>query len=590
MSAFASSPLQVIKKFLKTRRGLFSQTFMLDLAANLCWLAISLIAAQTYTTLFDMQSARGAFLQDLKWITADGFWDWILLLLFFILLKAGLDAGRFYFRGKLGEAFVYFLRLRLFDHQLKMDIRQYEERGAGRFLLRFSGDLSSLQGFLTRGILRFFSDLTVVLLGLGFMIWLDRTIGLGVLACLFFLGIFIGIINQKIGKVEEKRRNKKSGLLAFVNERLINIRSVKALNRYYTEWSRFRKRSKRLFILGKSYFGWRALLQALVPFMVYGILLLVLVLVAWKKQAGEDIDSGRLFALVIILLSWRSVLMRLFRVGLVWKKGMISLRKYHKLLTYPIDKKIDQRAGKIPVGPLVAEELNVYKGQEKLISKLSFSVDSGESCLLLVGSNSSKTLLTHTLSGLYDGFKGQLTIAGTSIQECHPKSWRRRISFLSPSYPLFGRRVIDVIAYSRRKKDRASAKHLFREWQQLFPDLRQLTLDQRFVAGATRFTEQHLTLLQWMRALLSNKAILVADEPFRGLHRIDIHALLDWLQQNYPDLAMLMLSQEEALTTLPYFSARQIIQISEKKKKNTVTFANNSNTIKIKNFDQWKKE
>ena len=60
--------------------------------------------------------------------------------------------------GKLGEQLIFDLRNQLFEHQLKVNMEEYDKRGIGRYLLRYSGDLSSIHGYVTKGFIRFAAD------------------------------------------------------------------------------------------------------------------------------------------------------------------------------------------------------------------------------------------------------------------------------------------------------------------------------------------------------------------------------------------------------------------------------------------------
>lgn len=512
--------------------------FGLDFLANVLWLLISLAVAQSYAQLFSLQSARGRLLP--QQYAPDTFEAWLLLLGILVSLKMAADYRRYRLRGIIGESFLHFLRLRLFKQQLDLDIRGYEAKGAGRYLLRFSGDLSSAQSFITKGVLRFSSDLLMVALGMIAVFWLDTHLGAAAASVFLLLGLAVALVNRKVGKVEEQRRNRRSGLLAFVNERLHNIAAIKALNRTGTEAQRFEKRAERLQHLGVTYAHWSAMLEALIPLGLYGALGLALLVVWWKQAAGQPIDSARLFAAILILLSWRSILVRLFRVGLVWKKGLISLRKLARLFTYHTDFNLDKPLQNPTANYLLLEGLGCFLGGQWVLRNLDLKVFPGQAFVLMGGSGSGKTTLVKMLAGFYPPDEGRIQLGETALEGVHPKAWRRRIAFISSAFPLYGANLEEAIGHSKKPVHRAQAKALWQEWAMLFPPLRHLKLDMPIANGANQLSQCQLSLLQWMRALLSGKPVIVADEPFKGLSEEQRALLLGHVRTKYPRLMLIM--------------------------------------------------
>lgn len=268
-----------------------------------------------------------AFARKIRYFLERFFFNWLIILSLFIIIKAALDFFRKKQQGALTETFLHWLRQKLFSHQLRMDVRQYEERGVGRYLLRFSGDLSSVQQFLSKGILQFSADVLLVVMGLGLLFWLDVWLGGLVLVTALLLGGFVFILNKIIGKIETQRRDQKSALLSFINLRLLNIASLKAFNKETPERNRFDRRAEKIQKLGFSYYRWAALLEALVPFAIYALLAVAFLCIYHWKQTGYEFSSDKIFAFVLILLTLRSTLSRTMRISLVWKKGIFLCKK-----------------------------------------------------------------------------------------------------------------------------------------------------------------------------------------------------------------------------------------------------------------------
>ncbi|HMN91114.1 MAG TPA: ABC transporter ATP-binding protein [Saprospiraceae bacterium] len=532
---------KLLLAFFKSHQRQSLQVLTLDILANCTVLLLPLVIAQTYALLFDFQSARGRLLEKAGLPWGHSFWQWIAILSGLILLKALLDLWRIRKRGELSESFLYQIRQRLFLHQLRMDIRQYEERGSGRYLLRFSGDLSSVQRYLMKGILQFAADIALIIMGLLLVLWLDWRLSSIVILSLAALSLIVRMLNRRIGVLEMQRRDQKSALLAFINLRLLNVASLKAFNRETPERQRFDKRAMKIKKLGFRYHRQAAWLETVIPLVLYGMLAMVFLCIYHWKQIGYIFDFDSVFAIVLLLVSWRSTFNRLLRIGLVWKKGNISLQKVARLLQQPIEPNLQKSEVSLTDEPLHATNLRLIFGEKILFDQLNFTLRSGETGFVEGETGAGKSALVKLLAGLYRPDAGALRFGDYDFSTVHPKSLRRQIAFVSNALPLYGRTVGEAIAYSPRHRQRA--QRVFEQWQQLFPALQMIDF-QTPLRESGRLSASQLQLIQWLRALLTKKPFLILDEPFRDLDKAT--AAMLWQQIPMQTAVLLLCANERA--------------------------------------------
>jgi len=528
-------PMQRLQSFLITflRRhaGRASALLALDLTANLLIVALSVTAAQVYTGLLGMGSARGRLLADFGLGKDFGSREWLYVFGALIVLRAGADWSRKAIRGVLGEDFSYALRRLLFGHQLNMERKHYTEKGAGRYLLRFSGDLNSVQALFTRGILRALGDLTLVAGSLALFFYLDAGLAAVVAVALIVLSCGLFFLNRAAGRVDSVRRDKKSGLLAYVSRHLPHVAAVQATNRRRPVWEGFERRARRLATVGRRYWWRAASVEAVVPLGLYGGLWLVLFLLFQRPRTAVP-EPDVLLVFILLLLSWRPVLGRLLRVGLTWEKGLISGRKLARLLDRSSEGQPNLPDVRVPLGPLVLKDVGLTYGAQTVFRGVSLRLEVGEIILLTATSGEGKTSLSRLLAGctpVTEGevYQGKHSLAGTNL-----KSWRRQLTFVSPAFPLFGATLEHSLSYSRRRKYRTETQRVFAEWQTRFPVLQSLHLRQRLGDNCENLTRGQETLLRWLRAVLAGKPYLVVDEGLVGLDALSQRILLSWLNDN----------------------------------------------------------
>jgi ABC-type multidrug transport system fused ATPase/permease subunit len=416
-----------------------------------------------------------------------------------------------------------------------MQVQEYEKTGTSKYLMRFSGDLGSAQQLLNKGIFQFFADASLLALGAVLLLWLNVQLGGLILGLSVLAGWAVMGFNRRIERLEEQRRDRKSGLLSFVNQRLSNILSIKALNRETPEQQLFAKRTQKIQALGDQYQQQVALLNALIPFFIYLLLLLVLGTVyVWKKQ-GVIFHQDALFALILVLLTWKPVLNRVMQIGVVWKKGGISLRKIDQLLAKPLEP-----AGADREQDWKAASIKVDLPETATHPALQFQLQKGTQ-LHLELNESVQSILIKYLAALESPPEESIHLDELAIETLSPKSVRRQFTFVSPLFPLYGKNVLEAIAYSR--KHQAKAATMLAEWQVLFPELRTIHADTP-VTERTLLTSAQVQLLQWLRAFLTNKPFWVLQDAFRGLSANNCQQLQALLAQKKGKTGVLYLNDQ----------------------------------------------
>lgn len=533
----------LLRDFFYPRRGLLALSLALDLLANLVTVALPVLVSQAIAVLLGFNSLRGQWLFDAN--TPIGFQFILVLAVSTLLLKAGLDFMRKRLHSQIGEDWISWLRNRIFRHQLRINLSQYEDRGIGRHLLRFSGDLSSVQHLITRGALQFIADLSLLIIGIAVIFWLDQMLGLLTGSALLLISAGVALMNHWAGKTEIQRRNKKSEILAFVNLRLLNMASVKALNREAGEIQQFERKSEQIRRSGVQFGNWKALADTFIAFGIYATLLLVLWVTYLQQQSDPDFSPENTFAITLLLLSLRTIFGRIFQIGLVWKKGNISLRKIASLLALPIEPGQNLPEKKEPQkGSLIFTEVTHHLLDRKVLDKLTFTLAPGSIGVLHGDSGSGKTVVTKLICGLYQLQSGEITLGENQIMDLHIKDLRRSIAVVSAATPLYGSTVLDAIANSRKPENRDKAKAALIHWQQLFPALEGIRPDMRLLETLPQLTLGQQRLLQHLRAQLAQKPFWIFDEPFLGLEAASIEPLMRQIQASKARKGILILSAQ----------------------------------------------
>lgn len=508
-------------------RQLAVATLLVSFFAGMATLLIPITIGKYYDFLFGMHSFRARLLTLLPFDLSDIH----LFMAFFLSLigaRAVLTYGERYLINLLGEKFVYSLRILLFESQMRIPIRDYEDRGSGRYLLRFSGDLKSLKQYFCQGMIRFFNDLLWITLSVCILFWLDKRLGLILLMGLLPIFVIVLWLRPALSKRTRLQRNRKSQLLAFTSTRLRAMHSIQFFNKEQPELAKFSKLARQVLVSSMSYQKILSFIYALIPTLLYVMVAAMFFYVSISDMARDKSNGGNILVFVMLLLTILPILRRILRIHVVWELGGISLEKLLRVINRA-DWEDAKRDNLIYLeGDIRLEGVSyAYKPGQKVLDKLCMHLQGPGLHLVQGKAGSGKSTLIKLICGLYQPEEGQVLIDGQQTTEVNGKSLRKHIAVVSSEIPLLGRKVFEAISYSRKAEKKAKASMVLEHLLEGNPNLPAMTLEDKIGEAGNRLSKGQLKLLAYARALLTRKKIVLIDEPFEGF---DEEAIPFWAE------------------------------------------------------------
>ena len=157
-----------------------------------------------------------------------------------VMFKMALQFGEKYFSESLALSFTSGLQRKLFRHHVRMNMTDFSKKPVGKYLLRYSGDMTSIRQYISKGIFRFTADCIFILLTLVLLFNIDATITLVIIIALLLSFLFLNFINKKLRQIQSVRRDTLSSNLHFVNEGLKAISTIKIFNREYSTIKKYK--------------------------------------------------------------------------------------------------------------------------------------------------------------------------------------------------------------------------------------------------------------------------------------------------------------------------------------------------------------
>ena len=562
----------ILFDYFKSNKLTTALTVVVSLLSNVFSIVIPVSIGKFYNLVFGLNAQRSKmldFLPSAFWDTVPHFLTFFMVL---VMLKVIFDFAQRYQVAGMGEKLLMDIRNMLFKAQLDIPMQVYDEKGTGKYLLRHSGDLKSVQNYVAKGIIGFTVDVILLCLVLLTLALLDKDLLIILLISLPFAGVTIIFLNRSLHSKSLTQRNYKSGLLSFVNITLRSMLSIKAFNRTVPEMNRYEKRSERVYRVSMKYHAIRSAVMAVAPGLFYTILFSILCYVYYQQQSGlPSLDAGALLTAILLLITSMPVFRRLLRVSTFWELGNISFDKLIKVLHLAENDEAFSSELKLVEGRIVFNGVSFqYPGSVKSVLLIDQVIHPGQTTLIRGSAGAGKTTMIKLLTGLYSPRTGKITIDHQDLSTVTRKSIRKAMAIVSEDWPLLGKTVFQAISYSRKVEKRALAENMLDAVQQHLPENLKLSLDSKIGdLGAGLSKGQH-KLLAYARALLTEKPILIIDSPFHGLDRATqrhIAGLINGLRGKKTVIVFDQLDQERLLDFDRFISMEEPVEFSAQSRK-----------------------
>mgnify|MGYP003328825622 FL=1 len=425
-----------------------------------------------------------------------------------------------YLAGVIGEKFSRSIRELAFLSQLKQPLPVFNSKPTGKYLLRYSGDLIFIQKFITSGIIEFSSDLIYIIFSSWALFTLSEGLTLIVFAFLLSGFLLIYFLTIKLKEIISLRRNSKSALLGFVAQRFQAFSSIKAFNREKPEEEQFNKRSKKVFDFGLKYFRNRSMIEALLPFIFYSAIGFVLYDVAiMREQKPYGIKKADVFAYILILLYMQKSFRRVLKVNVLWRAGSVSYMKLLRVINRPFEMEKGAIGELNATGKISFQNVTFnYEDGTKVIENFSENISENSIVHITGNAGSGKSTLLKLVLNLFPPTSGEIFFNDFSgSKKISPKEIRRNVTIVSNDFPLIGNTIFKAISYSRAEEKRERALASLQRLKFASVDEDENILDFKLTDYAGNLSAGERKMLMFSRAFLTQKRILLLDEPFDEL-------------------------------------------------------------------------
>lgn len=470
-------------------------------------------------------------------------------LLFFLLIVLA-SFFQFMFRygsQRMGMQFSLSVRKKIFRHQIRMKMADFSKKTIGGYLLRYSGDIKSLQTFTEKGVFQFVSDTLFVGLSLLVLFRINMQASMYIFSGLVSGFFIMRFISSRIKGLEDKRRNMLSSQLSYVHQSFGAVQTIKTSNREYLTIKKFKEKTDILAdITLRSYF-WKSL-NFVLPFFIMFLTLLG-VFVSHPIGFAENQAQGSSFiTYILLLLLLFTTAKRVMRVSAIWRSGQIAMKKIAEVLYYPLEDEQSSESYTLIKGKI--EFKNVffsYKGYNDVLENKNFTWQRGEINYL---EGKGKTTIARLLLGLYEPTGGSIFIDGVDAKLFSKKSIRQHIAFLSDNSSLTGNTIYKCLHLQKDRQHKEEVQHCLRFLRFSFSRTgEEINLHTNIGNSARLLSQSDYKKLLIARTLLSKKKILLIDTLLEDVEKNVQQELFSLFRQLKKDQTIIIDSRYKSMFT-----------------------------------------
>jgi len=521
----------LILQYIKQRKLRTLLIIFIGIISNILTILIPVSIGKYYQLVFHLHPRR---VRSLK-IIPDEYWNTVPKFLIFFLLLIFLRYVFFFFYEfflrKEAAIFIKEIKDYLFKHQLFIKHKIYRERGIGKYLLRYSGDINSLKNLYIKGTIRVLIDVIMIIIAMLWLYKLNRNGALAILVLSFVFYVVLRQINKKVEHYSLQKRNKTSGQLSFVSRSLQSILNTIALNKQNIELKKYQKKSSDIRDVSIKYNRWFVLNKGFISFVQYFILTVVLYLFYLSTQKGESSGSN-LISFILLYITILPVIRRLFMLETVYKLGNISLNKLNNIIKLE-EEKINEGEKLKVHKPSVEFNHVIFNSAEPInfmARKLSINP-----LVLPKGVESMDVILA--LLRVKEDYQGEIKINKVNIKKFSRSSLRENIAVASKNLPISGRNVYEAITKYRSKKIKAEVLGTYDNLKKVFGI--HLNFEENIGENGLKLSELEKEFIALVRGVIQNKPIFILDH-FELLETINEEAITNIIRDKNATVIQLL--------------------------------------------------
>jgi ATP-binding cassette, subfamily B, bacterial len=369
-------------------------------------------------------------------------------------ILAGASALRYYVVTVLGERVVADLRSAVFAHVTSLSAAFFDTAKTGEVLSRLTADATQIKATVGASVSIALRNL-VLFLGASLMM-VVTSVRLSVLVLLAIPVIVLPLVafGRAVRRRSRGAQDKLADASAYATELIGAARILQAFTNEALATARFSEAVERAFAAARQSARARAVLTAIVIFLVFASVVVILWIGAQDVLAAR-MTAGRLGQFLLYAVFAAGALGELSQVWGEFALASGAAERIAEILAIKpaIVAPTRPLALRLPARGEVAFEAVHFAYPTHIagavLDGVTFAVHAGEKLALVGPSGAGKSTLFHLILRFYDPVSGTVRFDGVPLTELNPAEFRRQIALVPQDATVFAGSVADNIRFGR---------------------------------------------------------------------------------------------------------------------------------------------
>ena len=448
---------------------------------------------------------------------------WFEYLLLLVGIMALATAVRFYSVSWMGERTVADIRLAVHRNLLRLSPGFFEENRPAEITSRITVDTTIIEQVVGTTVSVALRNAILGLACIVILFTLAPKLALSILGGALLVVLPITVLGRRVRSISTRSQDRIADLGTVTSEVLAAMKIVQAFNQQKRETNRFAEAVERVFATAKRRILVRAVMTAIVIFLIFGAITLVI----WQGAiavAGGRMTGGTIAAFVLYGGLLAGAFGNLSEVYGDLLRAAGASERLGELLDAEPAIRAPAEPAKLPDparGELVFEGVTFRyptRRETSALNDFSLSVRARERLAVVGPSGAGKTTLFQLAERFYDPDHGRVLLVGVVLKDADPAVIRERIAMVPQDTVIFAASARDNLRYGNwnATEDQlwtAARDANAEQFLRALPD----GLETYMGEGGARLSGGQRQRIAIARALLRDAPLLLLDEATSAL-------------------------------------------------------------------------